>query len=316
MSTLSTVIASTLQGSRKKLMMASIRSNALMAWAFASDRVEYEDGGYDISNPLIVGRNPNVTSYEYYDQLPVQQTSEFTTVRYRWSRIAGTVIISDQEEDENKGDLAIFKLLTKKMEVLEESIKEKFSDYLYGAGGGVDPLGLASLIPDDPTTGTLGGINRATETQWRTSSYNFAGGLNAGNIEEAFDDIIMDLTLKNDKPDLILAGRNIYRLYRAAVRDKVVINITGTNGKAMMDLGFDGVMHQKIPILYDEDCPVNKAYFINSKFLRLHILKGVNMKVKQLSAPWDTDAHGSRVVWQGQWCLWNAFRRHAVLNNA
>lgn len=316
MSTLSTVIASTLQGSRKKLMMASIRSNALMAWAFASDRVEYEDGGYDISNPLIVGRNPNVTSYEYYDQLPVQQTSEFTTVRYRWSRIAGTVIISDQEEDENKGDLAIFKLLTKKMEVLEESIKEKFSDYLYGAGGGVDPLGLASLIPDDPTTGTLGGVNRATETQWRTSSYDFAGGLNAGNIEEAFDDIIMDLTLKNDKPDLILAGRNIYRLYRAAIRDKTVINITGQNGKAMMDLGFDGVMHQKIPILYDEDCPVNKAYFINSKYLRLHILKGVNMKVKQLSAPWDTDAHGSRVVWQGQWCLWNAFRRHAVLDNA
>jgi hypothetical protein len=316
MATLSTVIASTLQGSRKKLMMASIRSNALMAWAFASDRVEYEDGGYDISNPLIIGRNPNVTSYEYYDQLPVNQTSEFTTVRYRWSRIAGTVIISDQEEDENKGDLAIFKLLNKKMEVLEESIKEKFSDYLYGAGGGVDPLGLASLIPDDPTTGTLGGVNRATETQWRTSSYDFAGGLNAANIEEAFDDIIMDLTLKNDKPDLILAGRNIYRLYRAAVRDKVVIQITGSNGKAMMDLGFDGVMHQKIPILYDEDCPVNKCYFINSKFLRLHILKGVNMKVKQLSAPWDTDAHGSRVVWQGQWCLWNAFRKHAVLNNS
>lgn len=315
MSTLSTVIASTLQGSRKKLMMASIRSNALMAWAFASDRVEYEDGGYDISNPLIVGRNPNVASYEYYDQLPVAQTNEFATVRYRWSRIAGTVIISDQEEDENKGDLAIFKLLTKKMEVLEESIKEKFSDYLYGAGGGVDPLGLASLIPDDPTTGTLGGISRVTETQWRTSSYNFAGGLTASNIEEAFDDILMDLTLKNDKPDLILAGRNIYRLYRAAVRDKTVIQISGTNGKAMMDLGFDGVMHQKVPILYDEDCPVNKCYFINSKFLRLHILKGVNMKVKQLSAPWDTDAHGSRVVWQGQWCLWNAFRKHAVINN-
>ena len=315
MSTLSTVIASTLQGSRKKLMMASIRSNALMAWAFASERVEYEDGGYDISNPLLVGRNPNVASYEYYDQLPVAQTNEFATVRYRWSRIAGTVIISDQEEDENKGDLAIFKLLTKKMEVLEESIKEKFSDYLYGAGGGVDPLGLASLIPDDPTTGTLGGISRVTETQWRTSSYNFAGGLTASNIEEAFDDILMDLTLKNDKPDLILAGRNIYRLYRAAVRDKTVIQISGTNGKAMMDLGFDGVMHQKVPILYDEDCPVNKCYFINSKFLRLHILKGVNMKVKQLSAPWDTDAHGSRVVWQGQWCLWNAFRKHAVINN-
>lgn len=316
MATLATVLNSSLQRSRKKLIMASIRSNALMAWAFASNRVEMEDGGYQISNPLITGRNPNIAAYEYYDQLPVAQTNEFTTVNYTWSRIAGTVIISDQEEDENKGDSVIFKLMKAKLEVLEESIKEKFSEYLYAAGGGVDPLGLASLIPDDPTTGTLGGINRAAETQWRTSAYNFAGGLNATNIEEAFDDILMDLTLKGDKPDLILAGRNIFRLYRAAVRDKIVFNLSDTsNGKRLMDLGFGGLAHQTIPILYDEDCPVNKAYFINSKYLRLHILKGVNMKVKELNSPWDTDASGSRVVWQGQWANWKAFRTHAVLIN-
>lgn len=313
---LSTVLASVLTRSRKKLIMASVRSNALMAWAFASNRVEYEDGGYNITNPLTVGRNPNIAAYEYYDTLPVAQTNEFTTVQYTWSRVAGTAIISDQEEDENKGESAIFKLMKAKLDVLEESIKEKFSEYLYAAGGGSDPLGLASLIPDDPTTGTLGGINRATETQWRTSSYAFAGALDATNIEEAFDDVLMDLTLKSDKPDLILCGRSIYRLYRAAVRDKMIIQLSETsNGKRMMDLGFTGLSHQNIPLLYDEDCPVNKVYFINSKYLRLHMLKGVNMRVKQLNSPWDMDASGSRVVWQGQWCLWKAYRTHGVVTN-
>ena len=48
-------------------------------------------------------------------------------MRYNWSRVAGSVIISDQEQDENKGTAQIFKLLRAKMEVLEESIKEKFS---------------------------------------------------------------------------------------------------------------------------------------------------------------------------------------------
>jgi hypothetical protein len=313
---LATVINATLQKSRRKLILASMRSNALMAWAFATDRVEYEDGGYQITNPLTVGRNPNVASYEYYDQLPVQQTNEFTTLAYFWSRVAGSVIISDQEEDENKGESAIFKLMKAKMDVLEESIKEKFSEYLYAAGGGTDPLGLASLIPDDPTTGSLGGLNRATETQWRTSSYNFAGALTAANIEEAFDDVLLDLTLKSDKPDLILVGRNIYRLYRAAVRDKITFALSDTsNGKRMMDLGFTGISHQNIPILYDEDCPVNKAYFINSKYLRMHILRHVNMKVKNLTAPWDTDATGSRIVWQGQFAMWRAYRTHGVINN-
>ena len=316
MSTLATVLAASLNKSRKKLIMASIRSNAFMAWAFATNRVEYEDGGYNITNPLTVGRNPNIASYEYYDQVPVGQTNEFTTVSYNWSRVAGTVIISDQEEDENQGEAMIFKLMKGKLNVLEESIKEKFSEYLYAAGGGTDPLGLQSLIPDDPTTGTLGGISRAGESQWRCSSYAFAGALNATNIEEAFDDVLMDLTLKGERPDIILTGRNIFRLYRAAVRDKVVLNLSDTaNGKRMMDLGFGGLSHQNIPMLYDEDCGINKMYFINSTYMRLHILRKVNMRVKELNAPWDTDATGSRIVWQGQYCLWKAYRTHAVLNN-
>jgi hypothetical protein len=317
MSTLSTVLHSTLTKSRGKLIMAAVKSNAFVAWAMATNRVEYEDGGWEITNPLTVGRNPNVGTYEYYQQLPVNQTNEFTTVRYGWSRFAGTVIISEQEEDENKGRAQIFKLMKAKMEVLEESIKEQFSAYLYAAGGGTDPLGLASLIPDDPTTGSLGGQSRAAEPQWRTSSYDFnAGGIDSTNIEEALDDVLMDLTVKGEKPDIMLVGRNLYRIYRAAVRDKVTIQLGESNsGKKMMDLGFKGVSHQGVPMLYDEDCPVNKIYFINSKYLRLHVLKHVNMKVKELTAPWNVDAHGSRTIWQGQFCLWKAYRTHAVLIN-
>jgi hypothetical protein len=226
------------------------------------------------------------------------------------------VIISDQEQDENNGSAAIFKLMKEKMNVLEESIKDKFSQYLYAAGGGTDPQGLLTLIPTNPTTGTLGGINRGTITQWRTSAYIFAGGVDSTNIEEVFDDILMDLTLKGDRPTVILTGRNIYRIYRQAVRDKFTIPLSeGKAGKRMFDLGFEGCMHNGIPMMYDEDCPVNFAYFINDTYLRLHMLRGVNMKVKELVAPWNVDAVGSRVVWQGQWCLWRAYRTHAVMTN-
>ena len=194
-SPIATVLESTLTRSRKKLILASIKSNALMAWAFANNRVEFEDGGHEITNPLTLGRNPNITSYEYFDEQPIAQTSEFDTVTYNWARVAGSVVISDQEEDENQGAAQIFKLMKAKIDVLEESIKEKFSEYLYASGAGTDPQGLGLLIPDDPTTGTVGNINRANETQWRTSAYDFNGNLDSTNIEEAFDDILMDLTL-------------------------------------------------------------------------------------------------------------------------
>ena len=311
---LDTVLHSVITKSRKKLVMAYVKSNALVAWMFANNRIEFEDGGKDVTNPLIVGRNPNVTSHAYYGNLPTAQTSEFETVRYGWSRVAGTVIISDQEEDENKGPTQIFKLLTAKMQVLDESIQEKFSTYMYGSGPGLDPFGLEAAIPDDPTTGSYGGLSRADNSYWRTSSYDFAGGLASTNIEEAFDDMLMDLTLKKERPSVIIAGRDIYRIYRQAVRDKLVINLSEIK-KEVVDLGFSGIAHDKIPIIYDEDCAPNKAYFINDKYLRLHILKGVNMKVKELSSPWNVDAVGRRVVWQGQLCLWKAYRTHAVLIN-
>jgi hypothetical protein len=314
--TLDTIVNSMLDKSRRKLIMASVKSNALVAWAMATDKVELENGGANITNPLTIGRNPNVASYQYYDELPVAQTNEFTTIGYGWSRIAGTMIISDQEVDENTGEAALFKILQGKLDVLEESMGEKFSEYLYGAGGGTDPLGLAALIADDPTAGTLGGLSRVTEQQWRTSAYQFGGNLDPTNIEEAFDDVLLDLKLKGDKPDLILVGRNILRTYRQAVRDKIMITLDqSSKGKGMFDLGFEGVTHNGIPMLYDEDCGVNRAYFINSKYLRTHILKGVNMRRKDLNAPWTIDGMGKRVVWQGNFCNWRCFRTHAVLRN-
>jgi len=311
------VLTTTIENSRRKLVKTAVKSNALMAWAFATKRVETEDGGYNITNPIQFGRNSNVAAYQYYDSLPVGQTNEFAKAEYTWSRVAGTMIISDQEQDENRGDVAVTKLITAKLDALEESIKDKFSEYLYGAGAGIDPLGLAALIPDDPTTGTLGTLSRATNTWWRTSSYNFAGGLNGTNIEEAFSDIAkLDLKLKDERPDLMLCGRNIIRHYNNAAKDKMTIPMpTGSSGNTMIDLGFDASSFGGITMMYDEDCPVNKCYFINSKFLKLHMLKGVNMKVKELVAPWTVDAIGKRIVWQGQFCLWDAFRRHAVLNN-
>ena len=315
--TLDTVLHSTLTKSLSNLMLASLKSNALHAWAFARNRIDYEDGGHEISNPLITGRNPNVGTYSYYDEVPVGQTDEFDTTTYKWSRFAGTVIISDQEQDENRGRSRVFKLMNGKMKALQQSIEDKFSEYLYGAGAGSDPLGLAVHIPLDPTTGIIGTHDRSTSTWARTSAYITAGSLDSTTIEEQFDDIMLDLKLKSDKPDVILVGRNIWRLYKAAVRDKVVLNLSDTaDGSRMADLGFTGMSHEGVTMLYDEDCPVDRAYFINSKYLRLTVLRHVNMRVKKLTAPWDTDAVGRRLVWQGQYCNWNFYRKHAVLDNS
>ena len=213
MATLDTVVNAMLTRSRAKLIMASAISGTVSAYLHAKKRVVVEDGGPQISNPLINGLNPNVTSMQYYDTIPVNQTNEFTTVSYNMSRVVGSLIISDQEEDENQGRAAIFKILTGKIKALDESISRQFATYHTSIGAGTDPNGLGNLIPADPTTGSVGGINLATESQFRSSSYNFAGTLSPENIEEAFDDILeLDLNRSTDgqksaQPTVIFAGQ-------------------------------------------------------------------------------------------------------------
>jgi len=322
MAALDTVVHAMLTRSRAKLIMASAISGTVSAYLHAKKRVIVEDGGPQISNPLIVGLNPNVTSMQYYDQLPIDQTNEFTTVEYFMSRVVGSLIISDQEDDENQGRAEIFKIITGKIKALDESISRQFATYHTSVGAGTDPNGLGNLIVADPTTGSVGGISLAAESQWRNSSYNFAGTLTPENIEEAFDDIIeLDLNRKSDgqaspKPTVIFAGRNIYRMHKAAARDKqqIALNATGT-GKALVNLGIVGTTHNGVPLLFDEKLPANVCYFVNEEYLTLHVLKGVNMKVKKLVAPWDMDAIGRRVVWEGQLCTWRQYRTHAYLTN-
>lgn len=322
MAALDTVVHAMLDRSRAKLIMASAISGTVSTYLHAKKRVVVEDGGPDISNPLIVGLNPNVQSMQYYDTVSVDQTNEFTTVNYSMSRVVGSLIISDQEEDENQGRAKIFKILTGKIKALDESISRQFATYHTSVGAGSDPNGLGNLILADPTTGTVGGINLATESQWRNSSYDFAGSLTPENIEEAFDDILeLDLNRSSDgqkspKPTVIFAGRNIYRMHKAAARDKQQIQLDSTGtGKKLVNLGIVGTTHNGTPLLFDEKLGANVCYFVNEEYLTLHVLRGVNMKIKKLVAPWNMDATGRRVVWEGQLCSWRQYRTHAYLTN-
>lgn len=320
MGAINSVLCSTLETPymRKKLIFAQLRSTVLSAFLMEKKRIVFEDGGREITNPLIVGRNPNIQSYSYYDELPVAQTNEFNKVRYGFARVAGTVIVSQQEEDENMGEQAVVKIVDAKLETLRISIKERFSDYMYGLGQGKDPNGLGLLIPDDPTTGVVGGIDRATNAFWRTSSYQMNGTMNMNNISKTLRGVFLDAKAAEEgRFDGIIVGRNIFDMYADFLESKSSLAAQTTQaltGKA--DFGFDELYFQNTRMMYDPNCPDDKAYFINTKYLRLHVMRHVNMKVAKLEAPWVMDASGSRITWEGQLCLWKADGTQAVLNNA
>ena len=312
-----------LDRSRAKLIMASAISGTVSTYLHAKKRIVTEDGGPQITNPLITGLNPNVQSMQYYDTVSIDQTNEFSTVEYYMSRVVGSLIISDQEEDENQGRAQIFKILKGKIQALDESIKRKFATNIIrqsGLGVILTVLGILFLL-------TLLLVWWAGST----SRVSLNGGVllmiltahfRPENIEEAFDDILeLDLNRATDgqsspRPTVIFAGRNIYRMHKAAARDKQQIQLkdSGT-GRKLVNLGISGTTHNGVPLLFDEKLASNDAYFVNEEYLTLHILRGANMRIKKLSSPWNMDATGRRVVWEGQLCSWRQYRTHAYLTN-
>ena len=302
--------------SRKKLILAATLAGGIQTYLAAKNRIKMEDGGPLITNPLIVGSNPNVGTARYYDTVPVDETNELTTVLYQMTRLVGTLIMSDQEGDENQGDAVIVKILTAKIEALDHAIKKKQRQFAASLNTGSDPLGLPNLFPSDPTSGTVGNINLANEPLFRPSAYNFAGGLDQGNIEEALDDILLDLTHDGESPTVFFVGRNLFRMHRAAARDKTQIQLSDTGfGKQLINLGIKGTTHQGIPMIYDEIMDPNAMYVVNENFMYMHILKSANMKVKELTAPWNVDAIGRRYIMEYQYCSWNNYRTHAYVSN-
>lgn len=224
--------------SRKKLILAATLSGGIYTYLSAKGKIKMEDGGPEIENPLIVGSNPNVTTAQYYDTVPVDETSEFTTVLYNMTRMVGTLIMSEQESDENNGDAVIIKILEGKITALEHAVKKFQRTKAASLNSGADPNGLPNLLPVDPSTGTLGGLNLANEPGFRPSAYDFDGGLDENNIEEAFDDILLDLTHDDESPNVIFVGRNIWRIHKAAARDKTQISLSATGfGKSLINLG-------------------------------------------------------------------------------
>lgn len=302
--------------SRKKMIMAAVLPGGVFSYLAAKGRTKMEDGGPEIENPLLVGANPNVTTAQYYDTVPVDQTDELTTVLYNLTRLVGTLVMSEQESDENNGDAVIVKILATKLKALEYAFKKTQRQYAVSLNSGTAPNGLPNLIPADPTTGTIGTINLANQPLFRPSSYDFDGGLEPGNIEEALDDIILDLTHDGEAPTVIFVGRNIYRMHRAAARDKAQISLGETGfGKQLINLGIKGTTHQGLAMIYDEFMAADDFYVLNEEYLNVHILSTANMKVKDLAAPWNQDAIGKRYIMEYQLCSWNNYRTHAYGTN-
>lgn len=229
-----------------------------------------EDGGVAFQENISYAENATVQSQGEYDTYNTTPQDVLSAATFNQKIITGTVTMTTKEMKQNAGAEKIFSLLDSKMKVLEYSLKNYMGTQIYGDGtgnGGKDIGGLQYLVADDPSTGTVGGINRANYAIWRNQKRSFSGeGLtpSATTIEQIMEMLFLDCQIQNEEmPDLIMAARNYFTFFfESQLSIKRIVNEeSGAKG------GFRTLAWNGAEVVYDVNCPTSHMYFLNTKYL-------------------------------------------------
>lgn len=276
---LSEIATTTLEARSGKIRDNVSKNNAILMKL--SEKAEQPvDGGRLIYEELSFTENPNGQWYSGYDTLSVAATDVLTAAEYQWKQYAVPVTMSGLEELQNSGEEQVLNLLAKRIEVAESTMANALSQGLYGDGtgsGGKTLTGLDAAVPQNPTTGIYGGINRTTYPFWRSQLRDPASTPTTSTIYAEMLALWVSCCRGADRPNLIMAGNTIYQTYVASLQTQQRF----TDSK-MADAGFTNVLFMNAPVVLDGGiggyATATDMYFLNTKYLHWRPHSNRNMK--------------------------------------
>jgi hypothetical protein len=235
------------------------------------------DGGDVITASLEYAVNGTVAWYSDTQTISTTRADVFDRAEFSWKECAGTVVMSELEAAINQGSARKFNLLDGKMKNLKSSLDDLMNAALYSDGTGSSSLemgGLQHIIATAPTSGTVGGINRATFSFWRSQQTSGAKTTSAfDNLRSTMRSIynLSSNGVAGQHPKFIATTRTVFEGFEGLLlaNERFTGKESGEGGFKNEVLKFKGAM-----ISYDNDCPSGLAYFCNPKFLKLAYAKG------------------------------------------
>lgn len=238
------IIATTIQNRSGELADNLTNNNALLSVLKKRGNVRPFSGGNVILEEIMYNdpNTNNANSYSGYEAINISPDSPISAAQYDIKQYADAVTMSGLEMLQNAGKEQIIDLLDGRMQVSEARLLNRIAGdiYLDGTGnGGKNITGLAAAVPDAPTTGTYGGIDRSTWTFWRPQKYagvaDGGAAVSKSNIIDYMTALALKLVRGNDKPDLIVADGTYYSLYVNALQ---AIQRVTTEGSSSAGAGF------------------------------------------------------------------------------
>jgi len=226
----------------------------------------------------------------------------------------------DSTSKHSERDLTVLTgLLEQKLADMTEGWAKSFNSMLWQDGSQDSKVvpGLLSLITDNPTTGTVGGIDRATVAKWRNRSAvgtvaspvdGYSGKLTyvSGSqvITKFLRNEVRQLTRFGGKPDLILAGSGFIQKLEAEIESKGLYTQQGFVKNGTTDIGIAKISILGVgDVMYDPTLDdlgrSNFAYFIDRSNVNLYVMDGEDKKTHSPARPHDQYVLYRAMTWTG-----------------
>ena len=244
-SSITDIIATTIQNRSGVLADNVTNNNALLRRLKAKGNVRPFGGGNVILEEIMYpdATMINVNSYSGYELINISPNSPISAASYNITQYAGAITMSGLEMLQNSSKEAIIDLMEGRVKVAEAELQNRidYDCYQDGTGnGGKNITGLALAIPDDPTTGTYGGIVRGTYNFWRSQYFRGVtdGGaaVSAANIQQYMTTLALRCVRGNNKPDLWVGDATYFGFYLNSLQ--AIQRISSADGDASAGAGF------------------------------------------------------------------------------
>ena len=304
------IFTSTLEARMRKLADNVSDNNAVLNRLRSKDNIRPISGGSKILEELEYGEG-DMFWYNGYDSISYTPKQLFTAAEYALKLCAVPVAVSGEDLLKNSGPERILDLFDRKIENAAKTMKNQMSTAIYGDGtasSGKAIGGLQLLVADSPSTGTVGGINRATSGNefWRNKSTTASEAFTADSLNLAMRKMYQSLVRGSDKPDLIVTGDELYTLYESSL-----IQLQRYTDPKVADAGFQALKFKGADVICDGgqggQCPDKHMYFLNTDYIYLRPHKDRDMKViggERMAV--NQDAIYKIIGWAGNLTMSNA----------
>jgi len=231
-----------------------------------------EEHGSVIRCNIEYAMNTNVKFMSEMETLTVSKPDLFDNAEYLWKHIGGDIPITDFARDSTKGDAGKFNIEARYLDNLKKSMFDQVNQSFFGTGtgtGGKEFGGLQLLVADDPTTGTVGMINRAVYVFWRNQSVQDGGtNFNAlmANMRIIYNNSSNGIGQEN--PTFAVCDQSTFQAYEGLLVVNEQLMRDSPNDKGISGYKGQNLMFKDIPIAYDNDCPAAHLYMLTTKHLK------------------------------------------------